>query len=328
MATINTALRYLRGETGEPGNLTDLTVEFLRGDNAAFLARVATDLKALAKKAGPAGTRFAADGVGTIGLIGEYGLIGYGIRRGQEILRVDHTPSHWSHAFLFSSPLSAEPKVNRSPKSSPWLWESTLEPATAFNRFTDRNGVGPRRFADYSRASFDLFAAHSVPNIAVIALALTDDERGKIMDRADDPDVDQLHYDISGLLGAWYSYLTDQASHPNPLARRTGGLLLGLRPARLRRGRHRSLPGRPPAEHGSGASLAGHQVPPEGVSGAGQGRPARPETDGRLVLRPGCSLRRGAGAESGREGAPPPANAQRGAEGVRRLNLGRKRRLS
>ncbi len=218
MATINTAMRYVSGQTGEPGNLKDLTVEFLRGDNAAFLARVATDLKVLAKKAGPAGTRFAADGVGTIGLTGEYGLIGYGIRRGQEILRVDHTPSHWSHAFLFSSPLSGEPKVNRSPKSSPWLWESTLEPATAFNRFTDRNGVGPRRFADYSRASFDLFAPHSVPNIAVIALALTEDERGKIMDRADDPDVDQLHYDISGLLGAWYSYLTDQASHPNPLA--------------------------------------------------------------------------------------------------------------
>ena len=55
MATINTAMRYLSGQTGEPGNLKDLTVEFLRGDNAAFLARVATDLKALAKKAGPAG---------------------------------------------------------------------------------------------------------------------------------------------------------------------------------------------------------------------------------------------------------------------------------
>jgi hypothetical protein len=218
MANINTAMRYLSGQSGDPANLKDLSAEFFGSDNAAFLARVATDLKSLAKKAGPAGTRFAADGVGTIGLIGEYGLIGYGIRRGQEILRVDHTPSNWSHAFLFSSPLSEDPKVNRSMKSSPWLWESTLEPATVFNRFTDRNGVGPRRFADYSRASFDFFAPHSVPNIGVIALALTDDERMKVLDRADDPDVDQLHYDIAGLLGAWYSYLTDQASHPNPLA--------------------------------------------------------------------------------------------------------------
>ncbi len=299
MATINTALRYLRGETGEPGNLTDLTVEFLRGDNAAFLARVATDLKALAKKAGPGGTRFAADGVGTIGLIGEYGLIGYGIRRGQEILRVDHTPSNWSHAFLFSSPLSAEPKVNRSPKSAPWLWESALEPATAFNRFTDRNGVGPRRFADYARASFDLFAAHSVPNIAVIALALTDDERGKILDRADDPDVDQLHYDIPGLLGAWYSYLTDQASHPNPLgAGRAVFCSAYVQLAYDAAGIDLS-PGAHQRNTAPGASLAGHQVPPEGLPGAGQGRPARPETDGRLVLRPGCRLRHGAGIDSG-----------------------------
>src|ERR1044072_2721989 len=33
-------------------------------------------------------------------------------------------------------------------------------------------------------------------------------EKEAILDRADDPDVDQLHYDISGLLGTWYAYLS------------------------------------------------------------------------------------------------------------------------
>jgi hypothetical protein len=86
-----------------------------------------------------------------------------------------------------------------------------------FNRFVDRNGVGPRRLADYARADFDLFSPHCVPNIAILAIALTPEERTKILNRADDPDVDQLHYDLSGLLATWYAYLSDRAQQINPL---------------------------------------------------------------------------------------------------------------
>ncbi len=216
MPNVNTILRYVRGSPVNP-ELVDLTEPFLRRDNAEFLAEVRTRLSEAA--ADPVtGAYFDAGGIGCIGLLGEFGLIGYGIRRALEVLRVDHTPSYWSHAFLLAQPLSADAKANRDPRNSPWIWESTLEPATAFNRFTDRNGVGPRRIGEYSRARFDPFAAHSCPNVAIIAIGLTRDERTAILDRADDPDVDQLHYDILGLLGTWYAYLTNRANQPNPLA--------------------------------------------------------------------------------------------------------------
>jgi len=217
MSNINTAIRYVSGATKSP-TLSDLTSRFRQKDNAAFYAEVARRLKSAAKRPGPGGTGFDAGGVACIGLLGEYGLLGYGIRCAQEAFRTDHSPSYWSHAFLISTALNEDERVNRSAKQSPWIWESTLEPATLFTRLVDRNGVGPRRIADYARADFDLFCPHCVPNVAVLAIGLTPEERKAMLDRADDPDVDQLHYDITGLLGTWYAYLTDRASQPNPLS--------------------------------------------------------------------------------------------------------------
>lgn len=218
MANINTAIRYVPGAKAKPKELVDLTRQFRRRDNADFLAEVAERLGALSKEKGPAGTGFDPGGVACIGLIGEYGLIGYTIRRAQELIRVDHMPSYWSHAFLITGPLSTNAATNRAAGDSAWIWESTLEPATIFNHFVNRNGVGPRRIGDYAAATFDLFAPHSVPNIAVLAIGLTPAERTAILDRADDPNVDQLRYDIAGLLGTWYAYVTNQANNPNPLA--------------------------------------------------------------------------------------------------------------
>jgi len=215
MGNLNTAIRYIPS-AGRNVEVRDLSRKFLRKDNAEFLAAVAADLKGKARK--PAyGPYLDPEGRGCIGLIGEYGLIGYTIRRAQELIRVDHAPSYWSHAYLHAGGLSTDARVNRDPARSPWIWESTLEPATLFNRFTDRNGVGPRRFADYARAEFDLLAPHSVPNIAVLAIGMTGEERKAILSRADDPDVDQLNYDIAGLLGVWYQYVTNRAEERNPL---------------------------------------------------------------------------------------------------------------
>jgi hypothetical protein len=218
MPNINTAIRFVPGAQGSPANLIDLTKTFRKKDNAAFLAEVAKRMKAASAKPGPSGTGFDAGTIACVGLMGEYGLIGYGIRCAQEVIRTDHAPSYWSHAFMITSPVDTDEKVNRSAKDSAWIWESTLEPATNFNRFVDRNEVGPRRIADYARSDFDLFSPHCVPNFAVLAIGLTDSERKAILDRADNPDVDQLHYDISGLLGTWYAYLTDRANQPNPLS--------------------------------------------------------------------------------------------------------------
>jgi hypothetical protein len=192
----------------------DLTDEFRRMGNAAFFAEVRRRLD----QVGNRDQRFAHGGRGSIGLLGSYGLIGMAIRNAQRHIRIDRQPSYWSHAFLFSGSISEDPAVNRSPRRSPWIWESTLEPASPFSHYLDRNGVAPRRLADYDHARFNLFRAHSVPNVAVIAFGLSEEEVEKILDRADDPDIDRLRYDLVGLLGTWYTYVTDQAQKPNPLS--------------------------------------------------------------------------------------------------------------
>lgn len=217
MPNLHTAIRYAPGARANP-DLVDLTPAFRGKDNGAFLAEVARRLAAAAQTPDETGRTVDPGGIACIGLTGEYGLVGYGIRRAQELIRVDGSPSYWSHAFLITSPLSQTAPGNRSPRDSAWIWESTLEPGGVFSRFFDRNGVGPRRIADYRQARFDLFSAHSVPNFAVLAVTLTDAERKAILDRADDPDVDQLQYDLLGLLGTWYAYLTQRASRPNPLS--------------------------------------------------------------------------------------------------------------
>jgi hypothetical protein len=171
-----------------------------------------------AAASGPDGAWFDGGGAGCIGLIGEYGLVGFAIRQAQAVIRVDRTPSYWSHCFLVYGGLSVTPAVNRDPERAAWVWESTLEPVPPFNHFIERNGVGARRIADYSPARFDPTAKHNVPNIAIIAVGLSAAERKAVLDRADDPSVDQLAYDVSSLLGTWYSYITKRAEEPNPLA--------------------------------------------------------------------------------------------------------------
>lgn len=216
MRDVSSAIRY-RPAAKENPELVNLTEEFKNRDNADFLAEMAKRLAAKATTLPADGIGFDRGGIACIGLMGEYGLIGYGIRRAQEIIRVDRTPSYWSHAFLIYTALSESADVNRDPTRSAWIWESTLEPSGPFNHFTVRNGVGPRRISDYTRGDFDLFAPHCVPNFAILTIGLTPEERQAIIDRADDPDVDQLRYDLSGLLGTWFAYLTDRAGAPNPL---------------------------------------------------------------------------------------------------------------
>ncbi len=215
MDRLSTAIRYVPGVLRNE-RLVDLTDQFRNKDNAAFLAEVAAQLKGLQNS--PEGPWFSPGGSACIGLSGAYGLIGSLIRQAQALIRVDRAPSYWSHSFLFYSDLSTEPSTNRDSRRSAWIWESTLEPATPFNHFIERNGVGARRIADYTYGRFDLFREHCVPNMSVIAIGLTPEERQRILDRADDPNVDQLAYDLGALLGTWYAYLTDRAQKPNPLA--------------------------------------------------------------------------------------------------------------
>jgi hypothetical protein len=234
MSNLSTATRYLANAVQNP-ELLDLCPAFKAKDNADFLAEVARRLSARQReqrssnergrgkraRAAPAEEReVAADGVLTIGLIGEYGPLGYALRRAQEVLRFDRTPSHWSHAFLFLDPLRPSAASLRDPERSPRVLEATLNPGESASRlFAFRNGVNVRRFSDFARARFDAGSARSAPNIAVLCLALSTAERAAIRERALRPEADLLAYDLPDLLGNWFHFALSLGKRKNPLLR-------------------------------------------------------------------------------------------------------------
>lgn len=194
---------------------TNLTKKFLKKDNNYFLAAVAKDL---ANENGNSDDTpvHAADGEMAIGLIGSYGLFGYGLRRSQEILRLDRGPSYWSHAFLFNGGLKDDAKYLSSAES-PWLLECTLRPSATLSDALYRDGVMPRRIAEYAPSLFDWNEANSVPNFAVISLGLTKTERAAIRKAALTPEMTRQQYGLSALAGQWFHYLTDKGEMRNPL---------------------------------------------------------------------------------------------------------------
>ena len=233
MSNLSTATRYLANAAHNP-ELVDLCPAFKAKDNADFLAEVARRLSARQRegssKEGGRGKRtrtapddareVAADGVLAIGLIGEYGPLGYALRRAQEVLRIDRTPSHWSHAFLFLDPLRPSAASLRDPQRSPRVLEATLNPGESAARlFAFRNGVNVRRFADFARSRFDAGSARSAPNIAVLCVALSAAERSAIRERALRPEADLLAYDLPDLLGHWFHFALSLGKRKNPLLR-------------------------------------------------------------------------------------------------------------
>ncbi|MGE8153153.1 hypothetical protein ACQKP5_18130 [Pseudomonas vancouverensis] len=194
---------------------TDLTKRFHSKDNAAFLAEVAKQLKKL-KASSDGIPGHAPDGEMAIGLIGAYGLFGYGLRRSQEIIRFDRGPSYWSHAFLLNGNLSTDPAQLRGPKS-PWLLECTLRPTSTLSDALYRDGVMPRRLAEYAPADFDWNRINSIPNFAVISLGLTDAERASVRKAALAPESARQQLGLAALAGQWFHYLTDKGEMRNPL---------------------------------------------------------------------------------------------------------------
>lgn len=195
--------------------VADLTEQFRDEDNAAFLAKVASELSTL-QPANEHDPRHSAGGEMAIGLIGGYGLMGYGLRRSQEILRLDRGPSYWSHAFLFNGGLNADAQQLRGP-SSPWLLECTFRPSAQVSDALYRDGVMPRRLAEYSTARFDWNCANSIPNFAVISIGLTDSELKSIRAAALTPEAARQHLGLVSLAGQWFQYLCDKGEIRNPL---------------------------------------------------------------------------------------------------------------
>jgi hypothetical protein len=204
MTNLNTAIRYDPAASQNP-RLVDWSKQYCDTDNAEFFA-------AVARAPGNAGT------AACIVLTGEYSVCGYRLRRAQEVIRVDRTPSPWSHAFVLLEDLSRDAAQNRDPAKSALLLESTLQPNPQFDHFSFRTGVSGRRIADYAGATFDLRAAHCVPNVAVISIALSDQERTALLARAKNPEADQLGYDLLGQLASWFTYIASRGTALNPLA--------------------------------------------------------------------------------------------------------------
>jgi len=218
MATFSTATRFRIDGTTENRGLVDLTKRYEKKDNADFLADVAKRIHKMGRSKSMSGMDIPTDVRMCIGLIGEYGLVGYTIRQAQRVIRIDRAASYWSHAFLLHESLSSVSTKNRTPGGAAWILESTLDPTASFSAFVERFGISARPISDYARSRFDPFEPHSVPNMAVIVVSMTDEERNKIAVRADNPYIDQLNYDFASLLGTWYAYITSRGEVVNPLA--------------------------------------------------------------------------------------------------------------
>ncbi|MGH7518290.1 MAG: hypothetical protein ACREOC_12610 [Gemmatimonadales bacterium] len=213
MSTLSTAVRVSPGARRN-AELEDWSARFARRDNAAFLAGVATALRRLTQS----DAAMDRDGILCIGLLGEYGHLGYGLRRAQAAVRLDRQPSYWSHAFLVATPLSSAASVYRQPRTAPWLLESAFVPSPAMTMVAFRSGASPRPASEYVEARFRPFLAHAAPNIAILAISLTPAERAAVRARAIRPDADPTRYDLAALRARWFGYLADPVVQPNPLA--------------------------------------------------------------------------------------------------------------
>ena len=219
METANVAMRF-SAKNEANSNLIDLTRECMDKDNAEFFSLVANRLQQLDESGFNLqnGRTFKNGLRAAIGLIGEYGLIGYTIRQAQSIIRVDKGPSYWSHSFLFYDSVPKDASLIRSKsQGSPMIWESTIDFHSETPQLNIVNGVSNRYLSDYCKPDFDIFSMHCVPNAAAIIFALSDDEVEQILNRATDPNVDQLKYDFSGLIGTWLAYLFNKQNEENPL---------------------------------------------------------------------------------------------------------------
>jgi hypothetical protein len=214
MTTLNTAIRVAPNARQNPAIL-DWSERYRGRDNAAFLAGVA---RALQRTAREYPDTMDPGGVLCVGLLGEFGHIGYGLRRAQATLRLDRQPSYWSHAFLVATALSNAPSAYGSPRTAPWLYEVPFVPDPAMAMVAFRSGASPRSAANYVNARFRRLEPPAVPNLAILALALTADERERVQARAIRPESDSTRYDLQELRARWFQYLVDPVVQPNPLA--------------------------------------------------------------------------------------------------------------
>lgn len=219
----NFAIRFAddRGKNKKDKScVTDLSKEFKNKSNSELYARVRKEIDLLEESSfGLKEGRTFKNGLkAAIGLTGEYGLIGYAIRQAQAIIRLDRQPSSWSHSFIFYDEVPADEKlITGNNKKSPLIWESNYDNTVPLPLINTINGAAPRYLRDYDKNHFDASESHCVPNVAVIVFALNDEEVSKIMERASEPNIDQLRYNFNSLIGTWINYIFHKEIEENPL---------------------------------------------------------------------------------------------------------------
>jgi hypothetical protein len=154
---------------------------------------------------------FAQQGVGNggsmlIGLLGQRDLPGVTLRRAQSVLRWDLRPSLWSHAFLVARSVPADPQqLVDAP-----LWEVPIFARTGVFPPPEENAVSRGRLGLYADRRLEA-------NVALLAIAMNNEDAEKVADQAAHPNRDRLRYNLWEALGVWQTYLWASDTRPNPL---------------------------------------------------------------------------------------------------------------
>ena len=189
-------MRHSRSTTKNP-NLEDWSASYLTSGNLEFFGAA---LAALAKK------DLGNGGLMVIGLLGQRDLPGYTLRTAQSVLRWDARPGLWSHVFLIADRVGPQPAdLGKAP-----VWEVTLHPRDGKFPKPENNGVGEVELRNYQDLKVDA-------NAALLAVKMSDDDAGKVKQRASDHNADRIRYNLWESLGIWQGYLWSQGARPNPL---------------------------------------------------------------------------------------------------------------
>jgi hypothetical protein len=141
-----------------------------------------------------------------IGLVGERDLIGVALRQAQRVVRFDHRPSKWSHAFLIAG---ATP-TDKNDLANTKVLEVTMSPRSGAMADPNSNGLTVGKLGNY-------VSPVVTANAALIAVKMSDDEAEAVFQKATHPNRDRARYNLWAALSVWQGYYWAQGHRPNPL---------------------------------------------------------------------------------------------------------------
>ncbi len=139
------------------------------------------------------------------GFLGQRDIPGVTLRHAQSVLRWDQRPSLWSHVFLIPQALPLPARTKNVP-----LREVALFPRSGVFPKPEANGVIDGSLPLYNERKLDA-------NVALVAVRVSPREARVVRNRALNPNVERLRYDLWGSLGRWQRYLWSDGSEANPL---------------------------------------------------------------------------------------------------------------